>query len=271
MKFFKRLFVVFLVFVCVIYFLSLREIPVLMYHFVGTPDQARENSLIVSQATFERHVAELKSWGYQALSLDEFYAVKTSGGSVPPGRRVVITFDDGNRDFYERVIPILERERISAANFLVWNNVKEKLQGSMSRKQIRELAPSPWATFGAHTIHHVELVDLEDEVMFEEISGAKKHLEKELGRPVYYFSYPSGFFSDPALEIVKKAGYRLAFTTSWKRLQGRSETLHSLTRIKITEKDRSAIRFWFKISGAHSILNRWRAFLLHGWESWLKP
>ena len=67
---------------------------------------------------------------------------------------------------------------------------------SMTLKELRLLAQSPWATIGAHTVSHSRLTSLPIDVQREEISGSKKKLEAWLGKEIATFSYPFGRRSD---------------------------------------------------------------------------
>ena len=236
------------------------EIPVLMYHFVDSPEAAKDNSLIISTETFQKQLRWLKAWGFRVYTLDELYAMKAAREQLHP-KGVVITFDDGNQDFYHRVLPVLEKENVPAANFLISGHLKNREQGSMSAEEVRLAAYSPWVTFGAHTVSHPELENLPPARLESEIIGSKRELERILGKPVHYFAYPSGVYDAAAFQVVERAGFRLAFTTSWKHLITRKETLLALTRVKITERDSNPAIFWLKVSGVYSWLNQWKHIL----------
>ncbi len=253
--FFRKLFLtVLLLFSLLLYFGS-KQVPVLMYHFIGTGAQANFNQLVVTRETFEKQINDLKKWGYRVYSLGEYYEIK-SGRKKLPQKGVVITFDDGNRSFYEDVFPVLQRENIPVANFLIWDNVSIPKNGSMTLQEIKELLKNPLITFAAHTASHPILIGMDDARLEREVVQSKKQLEAALGVPMPYFSYPGGYFDDRAFQKVKEAGYLLAFTTARRRLEGRPETLHSLVRLKMTEKDANPLLFWFKVSGVYTVLKK---------------
>lgn len=229
-----------------------RDIPVLMYHFVGSEREASEDSLVVSERTFESHLELFKKWGYETLSLDEYAARRSGIKSFGFRKAVLITFDDGNFSFHDRVFPLLEKYQMKAANFLVFKSLLNRTEGSMSVDQAKRLSASPLVSFGSHTATHKILKDLSESGYQQEIVDSKMKLEEVLGIPIRYFCYPGGHFDDRALEMVKKAGYQLAFTTSFKRLKGKSLNNLSIPRIKITEKDRNPLLFWAKTSGLYS-------------------
>lgn len=249
----------------IFYWFSLKEVPVLMYHFVGTKTEAADHPLMISIDTFKSQIQLLKKWGYRVYSLAEFYEIKT-GKKELRQKGVVITFDDGNRDFVEDIFPIIEKENVPVANFLIWDNLSKGTMGSMSMAEAKNLLKSPLITFGAHTIHHKVLVNLSDQELEEEIAGSKRYLEEALGIPILYFAYPGGYFDDRSIAKVEKSGYRLAFTTSRRRLGEESETRYSRVRTKVKELDANPVSFWVKASGVYTLFKKLRWKILSYFE-----
>lgn len=236
-------------------FMNSHDPLILMYHFVDSAEKAHTHPLTISKEAFEKQLYWLKKWGYRVYSLDELYAIKTNQVK-PPQKGVVLTFDDGNRDFYTTVFPILQREHVPAANFLICDSLFHETNGSMSLGEAKSLLVSPLVTFGVHTTHHRALVNLTNEELHEEVSDCKDALEKSLGIPMRYFAYPGGYLDDASVEQVKKSGFKLAFATARRRLEGRREDVYKLIRIKITEKDLNPIQFWSKVSGLITFFKR---------------
>jgi peptidoglycan/xylan/chitin deacetylase (PgdA/CDA1 family) len=94
-------------------------LPVLMYHRVDRDLPHGDLDPILLSATpesFEDQV-RLLATEYHPLALDEFLAVRTGQGGLPR-RAVLVTFDDGYRDFAEHVWPVLQRHRVPATLFV---------------------------------------------------------------------------------------------------------------------------------------------------------
>ena len=261
MRIFKRSTAVLLILAAILFLLfsvlGSHEVPVLMYHFIGSRAEAIDHGLLVSNDTFKQQLEWLKRWGYHVYSLDELYDIKTERNRHYQ-KGVVLTFDDGSKSFLKEVVPLLNSEQIPAASFLIWNNVLKEEKGSMSLAEIKSLMQNPWVTFGVHTVHHKVLVNLSDEELEEEIVQSKRNFESVFQMPMLYFAYPGGYFDDLSLTKVREAGYHLAFTTARRRLEGQPETLHSLVRVKITEKDANEFLFWLKASGTYTLLKKWK-------------
>lgn len=222
------------------------EIPVLMYHFVVPQKQVGPTSLDVAVEHFNQQMWLLRSLHFRPISLNTYYEI-LKGKQKPSGKEVVITFDDGNRSYLEYALPVLRKYQIPSANFLIYDELK-KGGASLTLKQAKELAKDPLVTFGSHTLSHPDLKESNPERVQYEIRESKLRLEKLLSTPVYYFCYPGGILNDFAMKTVAEAGYRLAVTTSYKRLEGRNVTNFSIPRMKICPGDDLFV-FWLKVSG----------------------
>jgi len=182
------------------------------------------------------------------ITLDELYEIK-QGKREPKGKEVVITFDDGNESYSASALPILTKFQISSANFLVAESVTKRLHGSMDLETVRELTRNPLVTFGSHTLTHPVLTEVDSNTAEKEILESKTMLEGLLDQEISYFTYPTGVVDERSVSLVEDAGYRLAFTTSWKKLaEPDHEILMALPRTKIHPDD-NLLYFWIKITG----------------------
>ena len=242
-------------------------IPVLMYHFLGGPAEAALEGNFVNRESFAKQMAFLKQFHYRVLTMDEYYAIK-SGHRKPQGREVLITFDDGQRSFKTDAIPILERYSLPAVIFLFSDAVKSGGVGqyadSLSLKEITELQQNPLLSFQGHTKSHPHLKEITEEQLEEELVVSKNELEAILGKPVNYLAYPFGELNEPIMKAVQKAGYKLAFGTSFKRLEAVPEGPYSLTRVKISESSDTLIVFWYNITGFHQLIKGFRQKIKYG-------
>jgi peptidoglycan/xylan/chitin deacetylase (PgdA/CDA1 family)/SAM-dependent methyltransferase len=84
---------------------------------------------------------------------------------------------------------------------------------SLTPEEIPQLARGGLVDVGAHTETHPVLASISDEAARDEIYGSKAWLEGCLGRPVSAFSYPYGDYSARDVEIVRQAGFEIAFST----------------------------------------------------------
>ncbi len=94
-------------------------------------------------------------------------------------------------------------------------------------------------TIGAHTVTHPNLPSAGAADAWQEISGSKARLEREIGAPVTMFSYPNGgaerYMTAEIAGLVRKAGFQAA-TTSWNGFAGASSDLYALERVQVAER-----------------------------------
>lgn len=96
-----------------------RGVPILAYHGVtarSADDPANRRRLHVSRAEFERHLRLLTD-RYRPISLRDLVGFLERGATLP-GRAVVVTFDDGYRNFATQAWPLLVRYRVPATLFV---------------------------------------------------------------------------------------------------------------------------------------------------------
>lgn len=237
-------------------------LPILMYHFIGTEEDAAREKNFVTLESFKRQIEFLHRFGYRVISLDDYYEILT-GRRKPRGREILLTFDDGNDSFLRDAFPVLARYEYPVALFLVSESMKKGINTAMPIKDIKQLMAYPWITVAAHTRTHPTLTALSETRMEDEIAGSKKDLEAMLGIPIHYFAYPYGEFDERVIEVTKKAGYRLAFTTSYKKFKTVQDGPYAVTRNKISRTSDNLLVFWFKLSGLYRIYKKQRRkFLL---------
>ncbi len=232
-------------------------VPVLMYHFIDTPERARDEKNVVSRGSFAFQMAFLRFFGYHVISIDEYYEIKT-GQRKPRGRELVVTFDDGNVTFETNAYPILTKYLFPVTLFVVSESVRQEVNGSMSASTLKKMLGTGWITVGSHSKTHPSLSTMTNEQIEEELAGSKQDLEEMLGIPIRYLSYPNGDLDERVVKIAEKAGYRLAFTTAYKKLKGLPEGPFTLGRIKISRTSDNPFVFWSKISGIYHVFKRER-------------
>lgn len=94
-----------------------RSLRVVMYHYVRDRESSRFPRIkACTTDTFRNHVVELKK-RYQIATLEEALAF-LAGTFVPQRDLCLLTFDDGLKDHYRDVMPILVEHGLSAQFFI---------------------------------------------------------------------------------------------------------------------------------------------------------
>lgn len=190
------------------------RLPILMYHYVEYVEDKGDTirqSLNISPYIFDGQVKTLVDAGYTFLTAKDVGELFDTTGARLPEKSVLITFDDGYRDFYTDVFPILKKYSVKATVYMIAGYVDYK--NNMTEKQLKEIAASGLVDIGAHTVHHVGLKHMLPQEVEKEVTGSKKILEELIGSPVVSFAYPNGEYDDAAITVVKQAGFTTAVGT----------------------------------------------------------
>jgi len=230
--------------------------PILMYHSVN-PDAAPENRVAVSVKAFQRQMHFLKSQRYNVLTLENLASLIKDKKQIPP-RTCAITFDDGYKDNYKYVFPILKKYHLPATMFVIINEVGRKQNDRLSWDEIKTMQDSGIITFGSHSLGPEPLVNIKSrDELKREIFNSKRILEEKLGKEVGAFSYPEGRFNDQIRQLVIDAGYKLAVaTSSGKKFPG--DDIFALKRLRISSTCNNLFVFWIEASGFYTFIKEHR-------------
>ena len=159
------------------------RIPILMYHSISeTSDTAVHPyfSVETSPAVFEAQMQFLRDNGYCTISPADVIALLSSG-QTDGKKYVVITFDDGYRDFYTSAFPVLNKLGMSATVYLPTAFIKQKSSPFKGKKcltwaEVRELHRAG-VLFGSHTVNHAKLTGLCHAELERELRRSKEKIE----------------------------------------------------------------------------------------------
>lgn len=189
------------------------RVPILMYHYVEyvTDEKDTTRALLNTYPhVLDAQIKTLKDAGYTFLTHRELTDVLNKI-TILPKKPVVLTFDDGYRDFYTDAYPILLRHNVKATQYVITGLLHDK--NYMTPEQIAEVSRGGLVEIGAHTVTHPWLKNGTSEFLAYEAYESKKALETLTGQPVVSFAYPYGAFDLLTIEIVKKAGFTSAVST----------------------------------------------------------
>lgn len=212
-------------------------IPVLCYHDIMLPAQkgSINNSLVITTDVFDREMADLKNAGYSVIGMEALRQYLTHGGDA--SKKVVLTFDDGYKQNAALAAPILRKYGFTATVFVIACHLDEPDQPVnlktffplqyVSRKDVS--GASDVLTFASHTYNmHVNLKNVENSAKIENDLVRSR---QALGGTVY-FAYPLGKYNARVENLLREAGFTMAFTTRRARAHP-SESLLEIPRIEI--------------------------------------
>lgn len=200
-------------------------IPILMYHSISEVTERKAHPYYwtaTTPAIFADHMRHLHEQNYTTISLQDAVR-RIEANSVKREKLVVLTFDDGYRDFCIHAFPTLSRYGFNATVFLPTAYIGEtsrRFNGAdcLTWAQVRELCRAG-VHFGSHTVTHPQLRTLKEEALRDEVRGSKETIEEKLGCPVKSFAYP---FAHPETDrafgqglrgILEETGYENGVST----------------------------------------------------------
>jgi peptidoglycan/xylan/chitin deacetylase (PgdA/CDA1 family) len=191
-----------------------------MYHSFSTEAAPAFRRFALPPQRFRAHLDHLSGAGYTTHTYAQLVSAFAAGTTLP-GRPVVITVDDGFRDFATVALPALTERGMTATLF-----VTSGCTGSTARFLARdgegerpmlgwgELAAAADAgiEIGAHTLTHPELDRVRGAKLRTELAAPKAMLEQRLHVPVRSLAYPYGYYSRKVRDAAEDAGYDSACT-----------------------------------------------------------
>ena len=187
--------------------------PVLVYHNFS---KNKPGKMTVTKDAFKAQMKYLKENGYHVITLDQFLDFIDYQEQIPE-KSVAITFDDGWHSIYEIAYPILKKYGFPATLFLYTDFIGGRK--AMSWKQVKELSENGF-DIQCQSRTHRNLTSPEEKESFKEyfdslemeISYPKKLIKRKLNKECSYLAYPYGKTNNLVIAILKKHGYRAAFT-----------------------------------------------------------
>jgi len=229
-------------------------VPIAMYHSVNA-GASPENRLAISTQAFERQMHFLKYHHYNVLPLESLATLIKARKKIPP-KTISITFDDGYKDNYIYVFPILKKYRLPATVFIITDEVGR--HDRLSWDEIKEMQDSGIIIFGSHALGPEPLINIKSEQdLKKQIFDSKKILEEKLGRRINAFSYAGGRFNDRIKQLVMTAGYKLAVAANPGR-KFANDDIFALKRLRISATSNNLFVFWIETSGYYNFIREHR-------------
>ncbi len=209
-------------------------IPVLMYHYFYDDEngEVASDANHLAKSDFIAQLEYLKENNYYYPTMQELKDY-LDGKIMLPKKSIILTMDDGNESNYRIAYPLALKYEIP----IVWFVVTSWTDPNLPYQQ--EIINSGYVTMESHThdMHksgcsgmghggYFQCVD--DETGLKDLQTSKEMLKTAIS-----LAYPFGDYNDHTKDLLKKAGYSLAFTTEWGVVK-RGMDPYQLPRIRIS-------------------------------------
>lgn len=225
-------------FFTIVYFLGLtkliawwnrKQVMILCYHCVTPrPDLISDDpwKMFLDVKLFDSQLKYLQK-NYNVISLQEYLEARRSNRPLPP-YSVVLTFDDGKRNFLTVISPYLLKHNLPATTFVVVNNTEKAffVNGSanpcdwkpeddhddLSWQDLKRLMKAQKINVGSHSFTHPNL----SEIAFEEVQNELKVSYQNIVANTKYkdvaIAYPHGQTTDEVVKFAQNIGYSCGLT-----------------------------------------------------------
>jgi peptidoglycan/xylan/chitin deacetylase (PgdA/CDA1 family) len=233
------------------------DVVILLYHRVA----GLGGEIDIPPALFERQLADLATHE-RVLTLDQALDGQAGGG-------VVVTVDDGYRDFSDTVLPLLHRYQVPALLYLATGLVAGEGPGpdALTWAQLAEAHATGLVTVGAHTHGHTDLSRASEQVCRDEMARSRGLVEDRLGVACRHFAYPWAVAS-PTADRVARELFDSAALDAWRSNRAGAFDPWRLGRTPVLASDGMA---FFKAKVRGRLDGEALAYRLLGRGPWRRP
>ena len=191
-------------------------IPILMYHRVASTGPLGLKRFRVDPTLFDEQLSALRHYGYSSIGLTDGVEV-LSARRDPTEKSIIITFDDGYRDFLA-ALPSLRKHLFAATVFLVagriggfadWDRCYGEAAPLMSWPEILEIA-TEGTEFGCHSLSHRPMTEMNYSDLLSDTRQAREILEVGLETSIAHFAYPYGAENTLVRSVITALGFSSA-------------------------------------------------------------
>lgn len=210
-------------------------IPVLMYHYFYDDENGEtgEDANYLAISMFKKQLDYFKENNYYFPSMKEL-SLYLDGKIELPSKSVIITMDDGAESNYRLAYPLAVQYKIPMVMFVVtsWTDISQPLQ--------QEMKNTGYIIFQSHThdMHQGGCSGMKHGALIQcinyEQGVADMSKSKELLGSGDSMAYPCGDYNDQALNILKEAGFELAFTVDFGKAK-RGDNKLALPRVRVSD------------------------------------
>jgi peptidoglycan/xylan/chitin deacetylase (PgdA/CDA1 family) len=205
---------------------------------------------------FENQIRILKKDGVEFIAPQQLERILKRSAAAP-AKCALITLDDADASQYRYAFPVLKREQVPFALFVITGQVgSNDFQGieMSSWQQIREMAASGLVTIGSHT-HNQHTRDASGKPPFlrsedmpafsQDFQMSIGTIEKETGAKPQYFAYPYGFGTPETDDVLLRSGMRLIFSLR-PGIERPGDPSFFVKRVLVTPRSWEVVAHWAK-------------------------
>ncbi len=207
-----------------------KTVPIIMYHQITSSSQG--NDYVLPLKNLEDDFEYMKKNNYTPVSLNALFQYVKSGKPLPE-KPIVITFDDGQKSFITKVLPLLEKYSYPA-NINIIGSLVELYTNNcdnndsyayLNSNDIKTLFSHPLVEIGCHSynLHNLserrgmgkikgEAETEYTQIIKKDIDAFQKLYVSLTGEKAICIAYPYGIKNSTLVSIVKNEGFNIVLT-----------------------------------------------------------
>lgn len=199
------------------------KLLVLEYHSIST--NGFEDQITITKEKFISHLDYLRDNGYQTMWLSEVGQYQNAKKPLPP-KTVVLTFDDGYKNNYTELFPLLKEYGMKATVFMVLGRIGQNIDWPgqyvnntmelMTKDQLVEIGSQ--IEIAHHTFKHDNYTKISFEAIDEDLKKSNKVIADENLNVFPALAYTFGRYyrkkdekQEKLFALLQKNGIRYAF------------------------------------------------------------
>lgn len=208
-----------------------QELIILMYHQVSD-NGSLWGDYVIPPSLLRQDFEYLKENGYNVVKIKD--VLDFANGKKPlPKKAVVLTFDDGQRSFLTKVLPLLEEYNFPATVSIVGaltdlyteNGETNDKYAYLNWNDVKTLSENPLVEIGHHSYNLHSLGNRRGmgkiygesdgsylQIMEEDIKMLNEKLLSHTGERPYILAYPYGIKNKTLEELVKSQGFAVTLS-----------------------------------------------------------
>lgn len=206
-------------------------IPIIMYHQISE-NKAIWGDYVIPLSVLEEDFQYMKNNNLTPISFEKLRLYVEKGEKLPENP-IIITFDDGERSFITKVLPLLEEYNFPANMNIVGSLVElytkngdtDDRYAYLNEKDIKELAKNDLVTLGCHSFNLHSLSarrgmgkiygEREEDyktLINNDIEKFMSQYERITGEKTDIIAYPYGIKNDTLKKLVREKGFKITLT-----------------------------------------------------------
>ena len=207
------------------------EIPIIMYHQISE-NKSIWGDYVIPLSLLEEDFQYMKKHNINPISFEQLKLYAEKGEKLPENP-IIITFDDGERSFITKVLPLLEEYKYPANMNLVGSLVElytkngdtDDRYAYLNEDDVKKLSENELVSLGCHSYNLHSLSsrrgmgkiygESEEEykkLIYNDIEKFNTDFEKMTGKKTDIMAYPYGIKNETLKSIVREKGFKITLT-----------------------------------------------------------